>query len=204
VGETVELYSLGDVDRSGKVRWTAAELGLTIEEQKVGYGAHRKPPYLDLNPYGQVPTARFRGEVLIESTAICQVLADAISAPKLRIDPGEAGRNAYLYWIAIFTETMEGRLVECAVSKAGILGPEYFDLHQRTLRRKLRVVASQLPDEGWLCGERFTLADICAGYNLRLAVQAGLMESAPAYLGRLRDRPAAIESRIFASMKAQS
>lgn len=201
MAETVELYSLADVDRSGKVRWTAAELGLTVVENRVGFGAHRKPPYTELNPYGHVPTARFRGEVLLESTAICQALADAFPDAGLRVDPGEPGRRTYLYWLAVFTETLEARLVECAVSRSGLLGPEYFQLHERTLRRKIEVVSKQLPETGFLCGDRFTLADICAGYSLRLAVQCGFLEAVPPYLERLTTRPAAVEARIFDSLE---
>ena len=37
--DTVELYGFGDNDRSGKVRWTATELGLPVEEQRL-----RPPP----------------------------------------------------------------------------------------------------------------------------------------------------------------
>ncbi len=206
MSETIQLYSFADVDRSGKVRWTAAELGLTVDEQRVRYGAHAQPPYLEMNPYGQVPTASFRGEILVESTAICQVLADAIQEPKLQVDRGEPGRNAYLYWLSVFTETHESRLVECSVSKTGLLGPEYLELHQRSVRRKLGVIARQLPAEGWLAGGRFTLADICAGYCLRLAIQCGFLtvEQVEPYFGRLRDRRAAVESRVFASLKASS
>jgi hypothetical protein len=46
------------------------------------------------------------------------------------------------------------------------------------------------------------VADIVAGYNLRLAVQTGLLDrdAAEPYLSRLVDRPAAQSSRIFASL----
>ena len=199
--ETIELYSFGDVDRSGKIRWLAEELGLEVVENRVGFGEHRKDPYLQLNPLGQIPTVRFRGKTLIESTAIGQNLVEAFDEPKLWVGRGEPERDDYLFWLSAFAETLEGRLVECAVSKAGMLGPEYFQLHERSCRRKLGVLADKLPDEGWLCGERFTLADVTAGYSLRLGIQVGLLERdrAEPYLSRLITRPAAQRSRIFAS-----
>jgi glutathione S-transferase len=60
-----------------------------------------------------------------------------------------------------------------------------------------------LPGDGYLCGEQFTIADVLAGYSLRLAVQCELLEyaSVAAYLDRLRARPAAKASRIFASLR---
>ena len=202
MNDVIELYGFADVDRSGKVRWAAAELDLAVEERRISPPEHRRPDYLALNPLGQVPTVRFRGEVYIESTAIIQVLADAVDEPRLEIARGEDGRADYLFWMAAFTETMEGRLVECAVSRAGILGPEYFELHEAQLRRKLAVLAERLPNDGYLAG-RFSLADICAGYSLRLAIQCGLLDRAATepYLSRLIARPAARRSRMFASLK---
>lgn len=200
--ESITLYGFGDNDRSGKVRWVAAELGLTVDERPVGFGDHRKPPYTEVNPLAQVPTVVFRGETYVESTAICHVLAEAFDAPKLWVGRGEPGRATYLFWLSAFGELLEGRLVECAISKAGIVGPEYFDLHHKAVSFKLRVLAEKLPKTGYLVGESFTVADVLAGYSLRLAVRCGLIarEAVEPYFGRLVARPAAQASRIFASL----
>jgi glutathione S-transferase len=199
MSETITLYGFGDADRSGKVRWVAAELGLDVNEARVKPGAHRAAPYTDKNPFAQIPAVEFRGQTLIESTAICQLIAEAFDEPKLWIGAREPGRTEYLTWLSTFSETLEGRLVECTVSRAGILGPEYFALHEKVLRFKLGVVALRLPREGYLCGERFTVADVVAGYNLRLAVQSELVERAALepYLGRLVARAGAQTSRLF-------
>ena len=202
MSEPITIYGFGDVDRSGKLRWLANELGLDLREERVGFGDQHKTPYIDLNPLGQIPTAIFRERTLIESTAACHFIAESFESPKLWVGRGEPERQKYLMWLAIFGETLEGRLVECAVSKAGILGPEYFALHERRIRPKLEVVASMLPKEGFVAGERFTVADILAGYGLRLAVRLGLVPrgAVEPYLSRLVDRPAAKAARFFASL----
>ena len=200
--DSITLYGFGDNDRSGKVRWVARELGLTVDEQPVTPGDHYKPPYAALNAYKHVPTATFRGQTLRESTAICHWLAESVETPKLWIGPGESGRDVYLYWLAVFGETFESRLVETAVAMAGIADARFVELHDKALRRKLAVAAAELPESGYLCGDAFTLADVLAGYSLRLAVQTGVIEreAVDPYLSRLVDRPAARESRIFASL----
>jgi glutathione S-transferase len=202
--QDVVLYSFGDEDRSGKVRWLACELGLPVREERVAFRSHRKPPYRELNALGQIPTAVFAGQTLIESTAICHQIAEAFAEPKLWIAPGEQGRSDYLFWLAVFGETLEGRLVECMVSRLGLLGEEYFALHERSLRFKLRVVAERLPTEGYLAGSAFTVADILAGYSMRLAIQTELAprEVFEPYFGRLVARKAAQASRIFAGLGA--
>ncbi|MCA9567606.1 MAG: hypothetical protein KC656_07175, partial [Myxococcales bacterium] len=121
---------------------------------------------------------------------------------RLAVSPGDPERFAYLRWRSVFAETCEARLVDIAVSRNGLIPAEAADLHTGLLGRRIERIASQLPLQGWLCGDRFTMADVVAGYNLRLAVQTGLLERSAVepYLGRLMARPAARESRIFASL----
>ncbi len=202
--ESITLYGFGDVDRSGKVRWLANELGLEVKEERVKLGEHRKPPYTELNPMKQVPTVVFRGDTLIESTAACQTIAEAFTDPKLWRGPGDEGRREYLFWISACAETLEGRLVEATLSKAGVLDERYFELHERVLRSKLRALVQKLPEEGYLCGD-FTFADIVAGYSFRLAAGIDLAPWADveAYLRRLAARPAAQKARFFQSIEAR-
>ncbi len=196
--ESITLYGFGDSDRSGKVRWLANELGLEVVEERVKLGEHRKPPYIDLNPMKQIPTVIFRGDTLIESTAACQTIAEAFTEPKLWIGPGEPERDRYLFWISACAETLEGRLVEATLSKAGILDERYFQIHERVLRSKLRALMKMLPEDGHLCGD-FSFADIVAAYSFRLALTAEVIEEADVlpYLRRLAARPAAKASRFF-------
>ncbi len=203
MSEPITIYGFGDVDRSGKVRWLAHELGLDVRDERVTFGDQHKPPYLEMNPLGQIPTALFRERTLIESTAACHLVAESFESPKLWVGRDEPGRQKYLMWLAIFGETLEGRLVECATSKAGILDPEYFTLHEKRIRPKLEAVAKMLPKDGFVAGERFTVADIVAGYGLRIAVRLGLAPrtSVEPYFSRLIERPAATAARFFASLK---
>ena len=43
VARTIRIYSFFDVDRSGKVRWTACELGYEIEESRIAVQAGLLP-----------------------------------------------------------------------------------------------------------------------------------------------------------------
>jgi glutathione S-transferase len=60
-----------------RVRFTAAVLGMQLEEKKLDFtkGEHKNPEYLALNPNGAVPTLVDGDFVLTESRAIMQYLA---------------------------------------------------------------------------------------------------------------------------------
>lgn len=199
---TLTLYSFGDFDRSSKIRWLAAELGLEVVEERVGFPAHQHPGYLDLHPFGQVPTVVVDGQVLTESTATLEWLAETVADGRLAVLPGAPERSDYLRWRSLFAETFEGRLVDIAISRNGLLPASVGDFQSRMVKRRLQTLAGLLPQEGWLCGERFTVADIVAGYSLRLAVDNALLEREQLpYLDRLVARPAARESRMFSVLQ---
>lgn len=193
------LYSFADVDRSGKVRWTAAELGLGLEEARLKVGEQAGEDYLRLNPYAQIPTLAQGDDVLIESTAICLILAERHPESGL-IPSGGAARERFWQLAALVTTTLEMPMVNYFLGQAGVIDERWPDLLEDGLRPRMQTFAGEAPAEGYLCGN-FSLADIFAGYVLRLGIQAGLVANEgtlAAYFQRLRERPAAQASRVFA------
>lgn len=203
MGQAVRLHSFADVDRSGKVRWTACELGLDVEEARLEVGQHMSEEYRALNPYAQIPTLEAGGEALIESTAICLVLAER--HPEAGLVPDDpAQRECFWQQVSVATTTLETPVVNYFLSKVGFMDEHWQRLLKEFLELRLTTFAQGAPEEGYLCGE-FSLADIFAAYVLRIGVQAGLLEnSGPLadYLNRLRDRPAAQAARFFDSLDA--
>lgn len=197
------LYSFADVDRSGKVRWTAAELGLDVTEERLQLGQHRAEPYLSLNPYGQIPAVVLGGEPLIESTAIPLILAERHPAGGL-IPNDESQRARFWQLLSLATTTLETPVVNYFLSQRGILDEAWQGLLEAPLTERLKVLAGGLPEEGYVCG-RFSVADICCAYVLRIGVQAGLVRyegALASWMDRLRARPAAVKARFFDSLDA--
>jgi glutathione S-transferase len=194
----IRIWSFADVDRSGKVRWTAHELGYAVEEVRVGVGEHARDPYRQLNPYGMIPSAEIDGETLVESTAICLALADRHPEAAL-IPEDRVMRDRFWQSVSVCASTLETPTVLYYLSKRGFVDAAWASLWEESLQARLPVLAAEVPDQGFICGE-FSLADICAAYVLRIGVQSGLlpMEGALAgYLGNLMARPAARAARFF-------
>ena len=199
----IKIWSFADVDRSGKVRWTAEELGYEVEEARVPVGEQRGDAYLSLNPYGQIPTAELDGQVLIESNAICLSLAER--HPEAGLIPEErADRDRFWQALSLSTSSLETPVVLYFLSKSGFVDEAWGPLWGESLERRLPVFAASVPDEGYICGD-FTLADVCAAYVLRIGVQSGLLQmegTLGAYLRRLMERPAARAARFFHGLDA--
>ena len=194
----IKIWSLADVDRSGKVRWTANELGYEIEEERVKFGEQAAEPYTQLNPYAQVPTAEFEGTRMIESTAICLALAERHPEAGL-IPDGRDARDRFWQFLNLSTTTLEMPAVLYYLSQRGIIDAGWAPLTLPPLKKRLQVFAAGVPDEDYLCGD-FSLADICAAYVLRIGVQAELLPfegALKSYLQRLKDRQAAQAARFF-------
>ena len=82
----LKLYNAPHSTCSQKVRICLAEKGLPFEDIPLDLGQGKdqlKPEYLALNPNGVVPTLVDDGEVIIDSSVICEYLDEKYPAPKL-------------------------------------------------------------------------------------------------------------------------
>ncbi len=203
MSHTIHIHSFGFNDRSGKIRWLANELGLNIEEHKVELGAHRKDDYRQLNPFAAIPTIEFNNQTLIESTATCIYLAEQFPEHNLAIFSKDPSRYHYLKWISIFSESLESRLVDYILANAGLVSKDIQPIYEKALRFKLRIVAEQLPESGFILGEQFTVADIIAGYSLKIAILCDLIdwEAVKHYMHPLMERDAANQAHFFDGLK---
>ena len=194
----IKIHSFVDIDRSGKVRWAANELGYEIEEVRVKPGTHMPESYWELNPYGQVPTVELDGQILIESTAICLALAER--HPEAGLVPQEQLlRDLFWQSVNLSVSTLEIPVVMYILSQRGIADAAWGPLCANSLEKRLPVFAASMPREGYICGD-FSIADICAAYVLRIGVEAELLPlegTLETYLRRLMARPAAQAARFF-------
>jgi len=83
---SIELYHHGSSVCAAKVRLALAEKGIKWDGHYLDIlaGEHHNPKYLKLNPKAVVPTLVHDGQVIRESTVICEYVDDAFSGPKLK------------------------------------------------------------------------------------------------------------------------
>jgi glutathione S-transferase len=177
--------------RGLRATWAAEEAGVDIDLKMLPFPPRFKAPeYLEINPLGTVPLLVDGEARMTESCAIAHYLAVKGGANELVVGPEEPDYAAYLDFTyhadatITFPQTVYMRFALFEKDKgwadAGHAYAKWF--HKRLVK-----VEQRLEGREYLCGDRFTVADICVGYALILAQRVGLDEGVPDSLKRYRE-----------------
>ncbi|WP_284124814.1 glutathione S-transferase family protein [Parerythrobacter aestuarii] len=168
-------------------RWALHEAGADYEHEMMTWET-RPDSYRALNPMNKVPTLvhhhNGHDHVITECAAICHYLAETHPGPELL--PTVEEKADYFRWMffaagpleqAIVTKTMGWEVPEERRATAGFGS---FDLTVDTLDGWLR-------DRQFVCGDRFTMADVYVGSHVDWGLQFGTLPQRDAFTG-YRDR----------------
>lgn len=184
--------------RGLRATWAAEEAGVDIDLRILPFPPrYLAPEYMGINPLGTVPMLVDGETRMTESCAIAHYLATRGGHTDLAIAPGERDYGEYCDYTyhadatITFPQTVYMRFVLFEKDKGlGEAGHAYAKWYWKRLVK----VEERLKGREYLCGDRFTVADICVGYALILSESVGLDEGVPdslkAYRERLTARPA--------------
>jgi glutathione S-transferase len=100
------LYNAAHSTCSQKVRICLAEKGLAFDDIRLDLGKakdHLKPDYLKINPNGVVPTLVDDGNVIMDSSVICEYLDERY--PQVRLTPDDLVERARMRaWMRFLEE----------------------------------------------------------------------------------------------------
>lgn len=165
------------------VRMFIAEKGLEIPSVQIDLakGENRKQPYLSKNPHGQLPALELDdGSTVCEITAICEYLEDVKPKPPL-IGSTPAEKAEARMW------TRRIDLNICEPLTAGfrfsqglplfkdrmITIPEAADGLKKIAQNRIKWLDGRIAGREFVCGSRFTLADIMLFAFLDFGRQVG-------------------------------
>ncbi|MES2089142.1 MAG: glutathione S-transferase family protein [Pseudomonadota bacterium] len=174
--------------------WMLEEIGAPYETVWVDYGpAMKSDEYLRVNPMGKVPALKHGSVLVTETAAICAYLADCFPEKNLMPPPGHPARADYFRWMFFAAGPLELAVTAKALGwqvpegKSGFVG---FGSYSDTLN----ALEKALMPGPYICGEKFTAADVYVGAQLGWGLMFGTIEKRPlfeAYVARLKTRPAA-------------
>ena len=198
--------------RSFRPLWAMEELGLEYELKILPF-----PPratarsFLEINPLGTVPALMTSEGLMTESVAICQYLADRFGHGKLTVRVSDPAYGDYLNYMfygeatLTFPQTLVLRYGR--FEPEGRRNPQVAEDYKKWFLSRLKLMVPQVASHPFLCGERFTLADISVGYALMLAWYQGLESSFPSevlsYWRRLQGRPSYQRSLVIEAQAAR-
>ncbi len=117
MARTIKLYQFGNSVCCQKVRITLLEKKLDWDPIEVNLFSNEQysPEYLKLNPAGVVPTLVHDGNVVTESTLICEYLDELYPVPKL-MPAAPLGRTEMRRWSKMVDEGLHEGVSEISFS----------------------------------------------------------------------------------------
>lgn len=190
--------------RSFRVLWMLAELGMDpeIELYAIPDGSLRSSAFLEKSPAGRVPALEIDGQVIFESGAILEYLAETRPEAALGRAPGQTERVDYLQWMH-FAETQASilgslNLQHIFLRDPADKSPAVLKIEAARLARTLDVIERAVADRDWLLAGGFSAADVMMGFNLFAAPYYVRLDPYPAlraYIARFEARPAHARAR---------
>jgi glutathione S-transferase len=189
----VASYTLffNPMSRALIAKWAFAEAGVEPELAMVEW-ANKPEALLAANPMGKLPTiihhADFGDRVVSEAAAVCHYLAE-MDAPELLPAPEE--KADYFRWLFFAAGPVEAAVSNKAMGwepkdpqQEGTVGFGSFD-------RTISTIDGHFGKNDYVCGDRFTMADVYVGSHVDWGLNFGTMpalDNLKAYQQRLQAR----------------
>jgi glutathione S-transferase len=201
------IFYTNPQSRGRIVRWMLEEVGQPYETEVIAYDQIKSERFLAVNPMGKVPAIKHRGHVVTECAAICAYLADVF--PQAGLGPREDEKADYYRWMFYAAGPAEAAFSNRAVGWEVPADKERMFGYGNT-DRTIAVLDELFSLRDYVCGDRFTAADVYVGSQIMFPMQFGMLPEKDSFL-RYRDRLQArdaykrateIDEGIIAEMKA--
>ncbi|WP_343346232.1 glutathione S-transferase family protein [Sphingomicrobium sp. XHP0239] len=195
------------MSRGQIVRWALHEVDADYEHRIVGYGDEMRGDYKRaVNPMAKVPAIDHDGRIVTECAGICAYLADVFSDADL--GPRDDERADYYRWMFFAAGPVEAAVTNRSMGfdvvdpeKQGMVGYGSYD-------RMVETLDGFLAKSEYVCGDRFTMADVYLGAQVIWGTQFETLpkhDSLLAYAERLTARDAyraakAIDAELMEKM----
>jgi len=187
--------------RDLRLRWVLNELGRDYHVRLIEQSERTDPAYLELQPFGMVPSMIADGASMFESGAIMFAIAEGSDLA----GPSQQERNDVLSWIFAALNTVEP-FITLLFGNDHARADKNWTKEGRAdiveiIDRRLAVLEARFAEQDFLLN-RFSAADIAMVTTLRFLHHAGELSRFPAvvaYVSRCEQRPsfiAALEAQL--------
>ena len=205
---TTYTFYTNPMSRGQIARWALHEAGVEYQQVLVDWAA-KPAAFVAANPMGKVPTVVHHGPtgdlVITECAAICAYLAHQDTGTGLLPTAAEAAD--YYRWMFFAAGPVEQAIVARSMGwdvpegREGMVGFGSYD-------RVLDTLEGHFNANAFVCGGRFTMADVYVGSQIDWGLNFGSIPPRPAFVAyaeRLRARPTYLAAKaIDAALIAES
>ncbi|WP_164115668.1 glutathione S-transferase family protein [Sphingorhabdus sp. Alg239-R122] len=186
---TIQFYT-NPMSRGQIARWALHEAGADYDQHIIAYEDMKSPDYLAVNPMGKVPAIVHDGKIVTECAAICAYLADVF--PGSNLTPAADERADYYRWMFYGAGPVEAAIINNSLGfhtdeeKSRMAGYGTYD-------QMVDVLDGMLGERQYICGDRFTAADIYMGSQVIWGTQFKTLperDNFTTYAARLSERDA--------------
>jgi len=166
------------------IRWMLEEVGQPYETEIIPYEEMKCDRYLAIHPLGKVPALKHNGHVLTECAAICTYLADVF--PEAMMGPSAEEKADYYRWLFYAAGPLEAAISNQAMGwqvpqeRERMFGYGNFE-------KAIAAVDELFSLRDYVCGNRFTAADVYVGSQIMFPLQFGMLPERDSFL-KYRDR----------------
>lgn len=184
------IFYTNSQSRGRIVRWMLEEIGQPYETEVIPYDQMKSERYLAIHPLGKVPAIKHSGHIVTECAAICTYLADVF--PQAMLGPKADEKADYYRWLFYAAGPLEAAISNQAMGwqvpaeRERMFGYGNFD-------KAIAAVDELFSLRDYVCGDRFTAADVYVGSQLMFPMQFGMLPERKSFLSyrdRLQARPA--------------
>ena len=200
------IFYTNPQSRGRIIRWMLEEVGQPYETEIIPYDQIKSERYLAVNPMGKVPAIKHNGHVVTECAAICAYLADVF--PQAGLGPKADEKADYYRWLFYAAGPVEAAISNQAMGwvptpeRERMFGYGNFDT-------VVGVLDELLKSRDYICGDRFTAADVYVGSQIMFPMQFKMLPEIDSFVGyrdRLQGREAykranEIDEAIIAQMQ---
>jgi glutathione S-transferase len=166
------------------------EVGEPYHTEVVAYDRLKDETYLAVNPMGKVPALKHGAHVITECAAICAYLADVF--PAAGLGPQADEKADYYRWLFYAAGPVEAAVSNQAMGWTPTPERERM-FGYGNFGRVIAVLDELFSLRDYVCGGRFTAADVYVGSQIMFPMQFGMLpekESFVRYRDRLQSRDA--------------
>jgi glutathione S-transferase len=185
------IFYTNPMSRGQIIRWMLEEVGAPYDTEILDYASSMKSEeYRKINPMMKVPAIVHHGKVVTEAAAICAYLADVY--PEAGLAPRDDEKADYYRWMFFAAGPLEQAVTNNFAGlkpddqQQRMFGYGHYDLAVNTL-------SDHLAGRDYVCGSRFTAADVYVGSAVMWGTQFGTLpklDNFVAYANRLSQREA--------------